>query len=79
MWIEVVDAEGKTIGAVNSECCDLIKVGAGGPFYPALIHNVQTNEAYITRVSYLRLIETIIQAEVVGEAKERDAPRLVIP
>lgn len=88
MWIEIVDGEGKTMGAVNSEVCDLIKVGNDGPSGRALIRNAQNGEAYITRVSYLRLIETITQAEasalshiasVVGEATEREQPRLVIP
>ncbi len=80
MWIEIVDGEGKTIGAVNSEVCDLIKVGDDGPSGRALIRNANTNDAYITRTSYLRLIETITQAEATaGENKDREQPRLVMP
>ncbi len=87
MWIEIVDGEGKTMGAVNSETCDLIKMGQDGPAARALIHNTVANEAYITKVSYLRLIETLTQAEaqtiqhltnVINESN-REQPRLVMP
>lgn len=97
MWIELVDPSGKVIGAVNSECCDLIRIdtgdvnkAAGG----ALIRSAtSTNadgspEVYKTKVSYLRLIETLTQSEIkavqqiadmVKDTEDRAAPRLVIP
>lgn len=93
MWIEIVNNEGQTIGAVNSEGCDLIRIGSDGGAGHALIRNVNAipTEVYKTRISYLRLIEAITQseaeglkqlAEVVASAEEakgdRAAPRIVL-
>lgn len=88
MWIEIVSPEGKTIGAVNSECCDLIRVGEEGPAGRAFIHLTTDDSVLLTKVSYLRLIETITSSEasalahiasVVAETKDREQPRLVLP
>lgn len=70
MWIEIV-AAGKTIGAVNSECCDLIRVDANDPRGAesgALIRCVATGEQEVfkSKISYLRLIEAITQSEAQG-------------
>lgn len=93
MWIEIVDAGGKTIGAVNSECCDLIRINKRSD-EGALIRctTEQPPEIYQTRISYLRLIETLTQSEaqglkqiadIVADAKDtaEDAqrPRLILP
>jgi hypothetical protein len=87
MWIEITDNEGKTLGAVNSDACDLIRVSNDGPERGAMIRNVQTSEVYKTKISYLRLIEAITQseasglkqlAEAVKVAEEADKPRLVL-
>lgn len=94
MWIEIIDpATGATLAAVNSECCDLIKIdptdkrkAEGG----ALIRNAQSDaEVYKTKVSYLRLIETLTQTEIQNIANineiikdvkdQEDAPRIVLP
>lgn len=92
MWIEITDSNGKVTGAVNSDCCDLIKIdnndlrkAEGG----ALIRNVQAdNDVYKTKVSYLRLIETLTQTEIANLANindiiedvrgKEDAPRIVM-
>lgn len=93
MWIEIVDKNGVSIGAVNSEACDLIRIDSNDPRKAeggALIRNVQSdNEVYKTRISYLRLIETLTQTEIQNLANineiikdikdEPDAPRIVIP
>lgn len=69
MWIEIINPTDNTvIGAVNSEACDIIKIDArdaNGSSGGALIRNGQTSgEVYKTRVSYLRLIETLTQSEI---------------
>lgn len=97
MWLEIIDpATGKVSGAVNSECCDLIKIDPSDPRKSeggALIRNVAGDaagaEVYKTKVSYLRIIETLTQTEIQNLANindiiedvrgKEDAPRIVIP
>lgn len=93
MWIEIVGPDMRTtVGAVNSETCDLIKIDENDPSKSAggaLIRNAQTNEVYKSKVSYLRLIETLTQSEasglkqladVVADIKSNDPakPRIVM-
>lgn len=98
MWIEIVDPQGNVTGAVNTECCDLIKIDgkdSRGSQGGALIRNVQSTtdqgeyEVYKTKVSYLRIIETLTQTEIQNLANineiiedvrgKEDAPRLIMP
>lgn len=94
MWLEIIDpATGNIAGAVNTECCDLIKIDPSDPRKAeggALIRNVQSDaEVYKTKVSYLRIIETLTQTEIQNLANindiiedvrgKEDAPRIVIP
>lgn len=68
MWIEIVDINGVTIGAANSECCDLMKIDSqGGAESGALLRSASIHgDVYKSRISYLRLIETITQSELSG-------------
>ncbi len=86
MWLEIVDNEGKTVGAVNTDDCGLMKID-GKAESGALIRN-STGEVFKTKRSYLRLIEAITQSEaeglkqiadIVADVKDqKDAPRLVM-
>lgn len=80
MWIEILNPEnGKTLGAVNTDACDLIKMGQG-PEAPALIRNATNSEVYATRISYLRLIDNMTAAQSASLADvqaEAGKPRLV--
>lgn len=93
MWIEIVGPDGTTtVGAVNSETCDLIKIDEFSPAKAqsgALIRNYATSEVYKTKVSYLRLIETLTQSEASGlkqianivgsiDAPDPHKPRIVL-
>lgn len=97
MWIEIVNEKGDSKGAVNTDCCDLIRIDPNdkrGSQGGALIRNVQSltedsqPEVYKTRISYLRIIETLTQSEIkavqhiadlVKDDKNKNAPRIVIP
>lgn len=81
MWIEIVDNNGKTIGAVNTDACDLIKMTQDGPEASALMRNANgSGEVYLTKISYLRLIDnmTAEQANTLADVQADAAkPRLV--
>jgi hypothetical protein len=94
MWIEITDTAGNVIGATNSECCDLMRIDTADPRKAeggALIRNISNgdSEVYKTKVSYLRLIETLTQTEIqnlvnlneiIEDVKgKEDAPRIVMP
>lgn len=98
MWCEIVNSKGDVIGAVNTDCCDLMRIdpndsrksSAGALMRSAVSTDSTSKEAevYKTKISYLRIIETLTQSEIksiqhiadlVQEDKGKDKPRIVMP
>lgn len=102
MWCEIVNAKGDVIGAVNTDSCDLMRIDPNdrrGSQGGALMRShcsviegdrgVTQAEVYKTRVSYLRIIETLTQSEIKSvqhiadlvkeDAHKANAPRIVMP
>lgn len=97
MWCEIVNDKGDVIGAVNTDCCDLMRIdpndsrkSAGGALMRSCVSNDgKQAEVYKTKISYLRIIETLTQSEIKAvqhiadlvkdDQHKANAPRIVMP